>query len=195
MAVIDPNNTWAPLEERLAATTDARHRAVLGIVIEHMKAEAAPDLDGLMRTLVPAPAYHFWNAGQDVGPKGHDGVRAYYADFVASRSNILEYALDRLVVDDQCVVTEGFLKQIYPGAYAARIGIPVDDPAADYLVVFRQLLLWPISADGRIEGEDSYHSGPVEIRKLRFDELPREYVELVHAGASTTGPDAEEDEG
>ncbi|MEV5651133.1 nuclear transport factor 2 family protein [Nocardia sp. NPDC052254] len=183
MAVIDPTNTWAPLQQRLAGTTNERHRQVLGIVIEHMKAEAAPDLDGLMRTLVPEPAYHFWNAGQDVGPKGRDGVRTYYSDFVASRSNILEYALDRVVVDDDCVVTEGYLKQIYPGAYAAQIGIPVDDPAADYLVVFRQLLLWPVDAEGRIRGEDSYHSGPVEIRKLTLDELPGEYIELVHAGA------------
>ncbi len=32
-------------------------------------------------------------------------------------------------------------------------------------------------------GEDSYHSGPVEIRKLSFDELPGEYIELVHSKA------------
>ncbi|MEU2252059.1 nuclear transport factor 2 family protein [Nocardia xishanensis] len=183
MAVIDPTRTWQLLEQRLADTTDDRHRAVLAIVIEHMKAENAPDLDGLMRTLVPNPAYHFWNAGQDVGPKGYDGVRDYYADFVASRSNVLEFELDRLVVDDHCVVTEGFLKQIYPGTYAQRMGLPVDDPQADYLVVFRQLLLWPIDADGLIQGEDSYHSGPVQVTKLSFDELPCEYVELVHSGS------------
>ncbi len=41
----------------------------------------------------------------------------------------------------------------------------------------------PVDAEGRIAGEDSYHSGPVEIRKLRFDELPGEYVELVHSKA------------
>ncbi|MFJ9363596.1 nuclear transport factor 2 family protein [Nocardia sp. NPDC101769] len=180
MAIVDPAKTWQLLEQRLAVTTNERHRQVLGIVIEHMKAEAVPDLDGLMRTLVAEPDYHFWNAGQDVGPKGWDGVHAYYSAFVDSKSNILEFELDRLLVDDDCVVTEGFLKQIYPGAYAAQIGIPVDDPARDYLITFRQLLLWPVDANGLIVGEDSYHSGPVEIRKLSFDELPREYVELVH---------------
>ena len=64
-----------------------------------------------------------------------------------------------------------------------QIGIPVDDTAADYPVVFRQLLLWPVDAEGRIAGEDSYHSGPVEIRKLSVDELPGEYIELVHSKA------------
>ncbi|MFE3189711.1 nuclear transport factor 2 family protein [Nocardia sp. NPDC059240] len=180
MAIVDPAKTWEPLEQRLAVTTNERHRQVLSIVIEHMKAEAEPDLDGLMRTLVAEPDYHFWNAGQDVGPKGWAGVHDYYAAFVASKSNILEFALDRLLVDDDCVVTEGYLKQIYPGAYAAQIGIPVDDPDADYLITFRQLLLWPVDANGLIVGEDSYHSGPVEVRKLSFDELPSEYVELVH---------------
>lgn len=100
MAIIDPNRTWAPLERRLAITTNERHRTVLGIVIEHMKAEAAPDLDRLMGTLVPEPAYHFWSEGRDGGPKGWSTVRTYYSDFVASRSNVLEYELDRLVVDD-----------------------------------------------------------------------------------------------
>lgn len=46
-----------------------------------------------------------------------------------------------------------------------------------------ELLLWPIDEQGRIVGDDSYHSGPVEIRKLSRDELPREYLELVHANS------------
>ncbi|MGW2345046.1 hypothetical protein [Streptomyces sp. NPDC001661] len=182
MPVIDPQHTWAPLEERLAVTEDKRHRIVLGAVIEHMKAEAVPDLDRLMATLSPAPDYHFWSGGQDFGPKTRDGVRAYYADFVASRSNILEYAIDRLVVDDHCLVTEGDLKQLCPGSYAARVGLPVDDEAADYLVVRRQLLLRPVDGDGLIQGEDSYSSGPSSITKLSREELPPAYVELVHAG-------------
>nr|WP_235946677.1 helix-turn-helix domain-containing protein [Nocardia terrae] len=52
--------------------------------------------------------------------------------------------------------------------------------SADYLIEFRQLLLWPVNDDGLIEGEDSYHSGPVTIRTLSREELPREYVELVY---------------
>ncbi|SEM49214.1 hypothetical protein [Rhodococcus maanshanensis] len=184
MAVIDSNRTWELLEERLAVTTNERHRVVLSVVLEHMYAEAVPDLDRLMATLCPTPDYHFWNNGQDVGPKTTEGVRAYYAAFVESRSNILEYALDRLIVDDHCLVTEGYLKQIYPGSYAAQLGFPVDDESADYLIVFRQLLLWPVDENGKIEGEDSYASGPVSITKLSFDELPQEYIDLVHAPAS-----------
>lgn len=178
MAIIDPTITWKPLEERLARTTDPRHRQVLEIVLEHMKEEAKPDLDGLMRTLASNPAYHFWNAGQDVGPKTTEGVRAYYAAFVESQSNVLEFAIDRLYVDDDGLLTEGYLRQIYPGTYAAQLGFPIDDPAGDYLIEFRQLIVWPVDASGKILGEDSYHSGPSRIEKLSEDQLPEEYVEM-----------------
>ncbi|MER5388623.1 nuclear transport factor 2 family protein [Saccharopolyspora sp. NPDC002686] len=190
MAVIDPNRTWEMLEERLAATTNERHRVVLGIVIEHMKAEAEPNLDRLMATLSPAPDYHFWHGGQDVGPTGRDGVRTYYVEFLKTRTNILEFTLDRLVVDDHCVVTEGFLKQIYPGSYAAQSGIPVDDESADYLVVHRQLILWPVDENGLVQGEDSYNGGVASVTKLSFDELPQEYIDLVHPASDRAAPTA-----
>ncbi len=172
MPVIDPDNTWRPLEQRLARTTDPRHRVVLTAVIEHMKAEAEPDLDRLMATLTHAPDYRFWHDDRDRGPKGVDGVRTYYSDLVASGSNVLEFEIDRLVLDDDCLVTEGFLKQILPGGYAARIGLTVDDEDAYYLAVFRQLILWPVDADGKICGEDSYNSAPASVTKLAEEELP-----------------------
>ena len=179
MAVIDPTQTWLPLEKRLAETTNQRHRVVLSAVIEHMKAEAEPDLNRLMTTLSPTPDYHFWHAEGDFGPKTTEGVRTYYTDFLATRTNVLEFEVQRLVVDDHCVVTEGLLKQIYPGAEAIKIGITVDDADADYLVVFRQLLLWPIDENGLIEGEDSYNPGVVSVTKLSHDDLPQAYIDLV----------------
>jgi len=180
VAVIDPTRTWAPLEKRLADTTSERQRVVLNAVIEHMKAEAAPDLQRLMATLCPSPDYHFWGPDGDSGPKTTEGVRTYYTDFVATRTNVLEYEVQRLVVDDHCVVTEGLLKQIYPGVEAARLGIPVDDVDADHLIVFRQLLLWPVDENGLIEGEDSYNPGVVSVTKLSREDLPQKYVELVY---------------
>jgi hypothetical protein len=183
MAVIDPTRTWQPLEKRLADTTDERKRVVLNAVIEHMKAEAAPDFGRLMATLSPNPDYHFWGTEGDTGPKTTEGVREYYTQFLATKTNILEYEIHRLVVDDHCVVTEGLLKQIYPGAEAARLGIPVDDADADYLIVFRQLLLWPIDENGLIQGEDSYNPGVVSITKLSREDLPQKYVDLVYPSA------------
>lgn len=184
MAVIDPRRTWEPLETRLAATSNERHRAVLSVVIEHMKGEAAPDLERVMATLTAEPDYHFWMGGQDVGPKTIDGVRSYYTNFMATRTNVLEFEIHRLLVDDDCVVTEGHMKQLYPGAQATAIlGIPVDDPDADYLVVYRQLLLWPMDADAKIIGEDSYFGGVLSVTPVAREDLPQQYVDLVHPPA------------
>lgn len=115
MAVIDTERTWEMVEKRLAATINERHRVVLGAVLRHMKLERDADLDGLIDTLSANPNYHFWIDGKDFGPKGRDGVRTYYAGLVQERMSVMEFAMDRLLVDDDCVVTEGFLKQIYPG--------------------------------------------------------------------------------
>ncbi|GAA4485518.1 nuclear transport factor 2 family protein [Rhodococcus olei] len=183
MAIIDPSRTWEVLQRRLDETTNPRHRVVLSAVLEHMQAEERPDLDALMATLSPQPAYHFWNSGQDVGPKGTNGVRDYYSWFIGTQTNVLEFELDRLVVDDHCVVTEGFLKQVYPGAYAASTGLDVDDESADYLVVNRQLILWPVDENGLIQGEDSYQSGPVSVTKIAAADLPRKYVDMMNTPA------------
>jgi hypothetical protein len=184
VAIIDPTRTWEPLEKRLAATTNERHRVVLQTVIDHMKAERNADLDALMATVAPNPEYHFWSSGtDDFGPKGFDVVRGYYADFVASRTNVLEFEVTRLIVDDNSLVTEGLLKQIYPGAAAAAIGIPVDDESADYLVVFRQLLVWPIDENGLVLGEDSYCPGVISVTKLSAEDLPQAYVDMMAAPA------------
>lgn len=181
MAVIDPTRTWQMIEQRLETTSNPRHRQVLSIVLEHMIAEAAPDLDRLMATVSADAVYHFWGNEGDSGPKGHDGVREYYAAFVASKANHLEYKMDRLVVDDHALVTEGDLHMLLPGATAQQMGFPVDDPAADYLYVSRQLIVWPVNEDGLITAEDSYTSGPLEFRKLDRAELPQAYLDRVHA--------------
>lgn len=183
MAIIDPTLTWVPLEERLARTTNERHRQVLAVVIEHMKAEAVPEMDRLTATLSPNPDYHFWFANADMGPKTTEGVRAYYEAFVASGANTLVFEIDRLAVDDDLVMTEGWMKMIYPGAAAQQIGVEVDDPNGDYLLLFRQLINWPIDADGLIMGEDAYQTGPVSVTRLSQDDLPQKYIDQKNRAA------------
>jgi hypothetical protein len=48
---IDPTKTWRAVEARLARERDPRRRKNLEVVLAHMKAEAAPDLDVLMATV------------------------------------------------------------------------------------------------------------------------------------------------
>lgn len=63
---INPKAMLATLEQRPAGTTNKRHRTVLAVVREHARLEAEPvwDLDRLMATLVPEPAYGVSVEGQ-----------------------------------------------------------------------------------------------------------------------------------
>jgi ketosteroid isomerase-like protein len=158
MAVIDCNATWVPLEERLATETDPILRRNLEIVIAHAKAEARADLDSLLATLSENPVYRLGPPGAPrMNPRGHDEIREYYTNFVASGATQLQHAMERVVVDRHMVLTEGPLRIAYPGATLIAMGIEVDDPQAFYLYEARMAILWPIDDKGLIIGEESYH--------------------------------------
>jgi hypothetical protein len=175
MQRIDPTKTWRKVEERLERETDPRRRQLLENVLTHMKAEAAGDLDGLMSTLAANPQYHQWGATPaDNGPKGRAAVEQFYKDFVASGATNLEFDIEHLVVDEDCIVTEGTMRIAYPGRTVAAMGMDVDDVDAYYLYESRMCVLWPYDADGMLLAEDAYTAtdGFASLRKLSPDELP-----------------------
>ena len=181
MAIVDPTMTWKLMEERLGTLSSERHRRNLQAVIDHAKAEAAGSLEGLLATLIQEPRYHFWQNGGDVGPKGRNAVSQFYIDYLASRANVFEFDLNRLVVDDGCVVTEGRFRAIYPGTTAIASGMPADDPSATYLMEAHMVILWPCDENGLIIGEDSISSRKPELTKLNQADVPVTYLEMLNA--------------
>ena len=177
----DQSISWQRLEERLARTTNPRHRQMLQVVIDHAKAESSGDVDGLMATLSDDPQYHFWSNGQDWGPKGRDGVRAFYESFVASGAGFFESHKARTVVDDENVVTESVMRGIVPGTVAQARGCAVEDVNGHYLVTARTAIFWPFDEDGKLIGEDSYGSSDGSVERVPDDELPAEYVAMLDA--------------
>ncbi len=159
MPVIEQTRTWAAVEERLASETDPTLIHNLELVLAHMKAEAAGDLDGLLVTLAGGASYHAYGAPPESSPTGKAEVRRFYEDFIASGATRLQLDIDRLVVDKHCVLTEGVMRMAYPGSTLAARGIPVDDESAYYLYEARMATLWPFDADGLIIGEDTYTGG------------------------------------
>jgi hypothetical protein len=178
MTVIDKARTWKLVEERLAVETDPHKHRLLEVVLEHMLAEAAPDLARLMSTLGEHPDYHLWGPQGDHGPKGRAAVEKFYSDFVASGANHLEFDVDRLVVDNHAVITEGTMTMLYPGRLLTAMNIAVDEVDAYYLYRDRMLIIWPFDESGALIGEDSYtgQAGFVGIadRKVPNAELPPE---------------------
>jgi len=160
MAVNDPTDTRARVEERLATETDPTRRRNLETLLAHMKAEAAGDLDGLLATLSDDVAYHAYGSPDPaVSPVGKDAVRSFYTNFIASGASRLQLDVDRLVVDRHCILTEGVMRIAYPGRTLLAMGIEVDDPDASYLYETRMATLWPFDEHGLARGEDTYTGG------------------------------------
>jgi hypothetical protein len=178
----DPARGWEALEERLARTTDPGQRRHLEVVIAHMKAESARDLDGLMATLVDEPAYHFWTGGRDRGPKGYQAIRQYYVDFVANGGAVLMSPKDRIVVDDDGVVCEGTLTTLASGRIAKARGYTVPDESGHYLIAMRNTVWWRFGEDGRAIGEDVYSIiDPDAWVPVDRSDLPANYVDYLTA--------------
>jgi len=158
MAIIDQHRTWKKVEERLAVESDPILRRNLETLLQHMKAEAALDMDKLMATVSENARYQNFAQG-GAGPVGKAAVQKFYEDFAAGGAEKLQHDLDRLVVDKHCILTEGVMRMAWPGTTLAAMGIEVDDPDADYLYETRMAILWPFDDDGLFIGEDSYVGG------------------------------------
>jgi ketosteroid isomerase-like protein len=181
MVLIDPKVTWAKVEARLATEKDPTLRRNLATVFAHMKAESIGDLDGLLETLSDDVQYHFYGSPEP-DPTGKAGVRQFYENFIAGGATRLQLDIDRLVVDDTCVVTEGVMRMAYPGRTLAAQGVVVDDPDAFYLYEARMAVFWPFDDQGLARGEDTYTAGDgfagIADRKLR----PEDIAELASTG-------------
>lgn len=167
MAVIDPTTTWRKAAERLAVETDPVLRRNLELLIQHMKAEAALDMDSLMATVSENARYEFF--GNQI-LTGKAAVRGFYEAFAASGAHKLQLDVDRLIVDKHCILTEGLMRMAYPGRTLAAQGFAIDDPDAYYLYEAHMAIIWPIGPDGLFIGEDSYNGENgfegIETRKI-----------------------------
>jgi hypothetical protein len=177
---VDPTRTWAAVEAAYAAETNPRHKKLLKEVRDHMKTEVCGEIELLMATLTAEPQYHIWGTGPDRGPKGRQAVRAFYEMLIASGGNLFEFNVEKIVVNDNAVVTEGRLRNTHPGAALLAAGVtqvngePVDADAR-YVSNAQLLTVWPADPDGKLIGEDIYFgSNPFDLlEKLAPGDVPR----------------------
>ena len=171
MPVIDQHLTWRKVEERLATEADPVLRRNLELLLQHMRAEACLDMELLMATVSEQARYESFGNEPSV-LEGKAAVQKFYEDFAASGAHKLHLDVDRLVVDRDCILTEGVMRMAYPGRTLAYRGIEVDDPDAYYLFETNMAILWPIGPDGLFIGEDSYtgRDGFAGIADRKLDE-------------------------
>ncbi|QLL05308.1 nuclear transport factor 2 family protein [Mycobacterium vicinigordonae] len=179
---IDPTKTFRLLEQRIANTTNPRHLQMLKQVLRHAVGEAEIDLSAVMSTLCAHPRYMAWGAPPEMSPQGRHAVQAFYEDTIVKGGQFcLELDIDRIVVDDDTIVTEGYFRSVYHGADAARQGFPADDPEGFYLLTMRMLIVWPFDSDGFIVGEETYSAitTPDFFVKIDTSEVPQNFRDFI----------------
>lgn len=181
MARINPHDSWLPIEQRAAAETNPRHKKLLTEVRNHMEYEITGQLDALMGTLTASPIYHFWG-GEPAVIEGFDAVRGFYEDMMSRGGQQFEVVVERIVVDDDAVITEGKVKIVHKGETLLAMGKneldgePLDPK--DLLLTTAQLVtVWPADADGKLIGEDIYfgHDPFLHAEKISEADLPDYY--------------------
>ena len=176
---IDPNKTWKLTAARAAEETDPTKRRNLLLVVDHMKAEARCDIESVLASLCDDTQY-LWHSEPDdpaLNPSGKDAVAAFYdMAIVQTGAHRLEWEVDRVIVDEGAVFTEGVMRLAYPGKTLLDMGIEVDDPDAFYLSEARTAVVWPVDPDtGLLVGEEIYKSTDEMVgitdRKISIDDI------------------------
>ncbi|MCE2391088.1 MAG: nuclear transport factor 2 family protein [Proteobacteria bacterium] len=157
---IQPERSFVAIDERIRQTENPRHRAMLENYRAHLAAEVAGDLDAIMATMSDEPAYHTWSPGGEMngGPKNRAQTVEFYRSIFDNGYNKLERVTEKLVVNDDYIVNEGWLHTIYPGRTLARMGLDVR-PERYYLHSNRVVAILPYVGEGtdvRMDGEDVY---------------------------------------
>ena len=98
---------------------------------------------------------HIWSANEDSGPKGADKLREFYSGLIESGSNRFEYAVERIIIGDDTLVTEGAI-HAFLGRTIDRDGLEGFDKDKCYATRGRTVTFCHLTSTGKIIGEDIY---------------------------------------
>lgn len=179
----DPHASWLPLRERAAVTDNPRHKQLLEEVANHMEAEINGRLEPLMATLTAEPVYHFWRVGpENMVLRGYDAVAGFYSNMFTTGGEQFQVVLDRIIVDDGGVITEGQVRQVYKAQDLKAMGLnEVNGEAIDshelWLSNAQLITVWPADPEAKLVGEDIYFGeDPMStLQPIKREELPAYY--------------------
>ena len=180
---IDPHKSWLPLREKASEIENINHKKLLNEVANHMEAEIKGQLEPLMNTLTAEPVYHFWRVS-DVNMilNGYEEVSGFYSNMFQNGGEQFEVVTKRIIVNDDGVITEGKVKQVYTKDNLKIMGLTKDTFAeidnSDLWLSNTQLItVWPSDPDLKLVGEDIYFGeNPMEtLKPINENEIPDYY--------------------
>jgi hypothetical protein len=183
MLKIDLHKSWISLKEKADKIFNEKHKILLNEVANHMEAEIKGQLDLLMSTLTAEPVYHFWRVS-DVNMilNGYEEVSGFYSNMFQNGGEQFEVVTKRIIVNDDGVITEGKVKQVYTKDNLKLMGLTKDtfseiDNSDLWLSNTQLITVWPSDPDLKLVGEDIYFGeNPMEtLKPINENEIPDYY--------------------
>ena len=158
MDTVDSRENWKLINRLLETEQDPWRIQMLSQLKQHMQAECGGALEELMSTMVDEPIFHNWSGTTDSGAKGRYDLKAFYSGLISSGSHRFQYSIERIVIGDNTLVTEGEIQIPFSGAVLQTMGRTDAEAHCFYATKGRTVTFWPFSEDGKIIGEDIYSS-------------------------------------
>jgi hypothetical protein len=151
---------------KAAAETDPRYKAMLEVWLEHLRAEAALDIERTMATVSPDASFHSWGGVfQDPDGARYDRVRSRYQAVMDSGGfPPLELLCERFFIGPDAILLEGDNRSVLTSEQARDAGFDV--PAGQRYIGYSRLCCWVPFQDGKILAEDLYWHPPYRIEPL-----------------------------
>lgn len=172
MAHFDSMAQCKAMRRELDRLTDPRRRKILSNMIEHAEAEGQGRYDDLMASCSKkSQSYVFWGSGNnsitDYLPQSYEQLLGHYKGLMDSKTWMLHYELDKIIVGDDEILIDGVLHQLYPTALIEPLfGIAVDPKYRAYQMTKRLATLFLFDEDGVGCGEHAYANGPTKPEDL-----------------------------
>lgn len=167
MCDFDNTHHLKRMREELGRITEPRRRQILINMIEHAEAEGQGFYDDLMATCSrKQQSYFYWGSGaRDASsylPQSYVELEHYYKNLMDSKTWMLHYELDKIVVGDDAILVDGVLHQLYPTALIEPLfGISVNPEYRAYQMTKRLATSFLFDEDGKGCGEHAYNNGPI----------------------------------
>ena len=146
-----------------------------------MEHEIKGEIEPLMATLTAEPIYHFWGDNPSI-IQGFDAVKSFYLAMFSTNGQQFEVVVQRIVVDDGAVITEGHVKNVLKGESLQALGVEEVSGTAvaanDLFLTTAQLVtVWPADSNGKLVGEDIYfgENSMNRVERISRDQLPDYY--------------------
>lgn len=175
----DPMNVANVAKQHLESIQEPRRRQVLQNFIDHAAAEATGDYDALMASC-SRKKQEYATFGSSFGaPQSYEELEVHYRGLIESNIYLIHLEVEKLIVDDDALLVEGIVHQLYPGALIKPIyGIEVEDESAVYQLTKRTAVTFVFDEDGLGAGEQAYSEGPTtaaDLTRLEPDEVPAQF--------------------